>query len=493
MDCRNRMALLRRPPSLRDVVIEWPRWIRSVASKQVDGELHEALPDTSSMALIPAPRTRPKKTYPPAEVSFQKVSPIKDRPLPKETIQLGKILPEFTWTAAGVFLHGIGFEGLAFDRFAERNPRAFHLSHAAVRLWSDHMRAALSISDNEMRQMLDRSPKLLSVSFPQIDRTLKYLKKKFMLEDVRELRHVVMENPFVFHKDFEVHCNRGVSVLFERYKIAMPDMKHIVLRYPGVLSKIDESFLLSLIALFQKLIEMGPAQLGRMVRGAPEILSHTLFGLQERLSFLVHYQIKQILIRDMLLECPGLLNRRLTAELRHVVNFLEATLNAEQKMVRKILVDTPSVLLMDTEKDIAPNIAAIRNLGFSQHETTVMIVRCPKLLAIKIYDVASRRKLDFLFGELDRDRSVLLTYPQYMVCSWTENLLPRVAFLRHMNLKREIKEWPLMKIFGESDTEFCTRHVKTVPAKYRDFCENWTQTQKQFLDKWAPELTQASL
>ena len=493
MDNRNRMALLRRSLSLRDVVIEWPRWIRSVVSGRVDGELQETLLNDSSTDLIPVPDTRPKKTYPPAEISFQDVSPVKNRPLPTETIQLRNLRPEFASTAVGVFLHGLGFEGLAFERFSERNPRSFHLTHAVIRQWYDRMRESLSISDDELRQMLDRSPKLLSLPFSHIDRTLKYLKQKFVLEDVRDLRYIARENPSVFDQDFETRCDRGVSILIGRYKIALPDVRRIVLRFPGALSKIDEAYLLSLISLFQNLIGMSPAQMGRMIRDAPKILSHTLFGLQERLSFLVHYQVSQSQIRDMLLECPALLDRRLTADLRHLVNFLEATLNAEAKMVRKIIIRTPSVFRLDTEKDILPNLATLKNLGFSRHETTVMIVRCPELLAIKLYDAASRRKLDFLFNELERHRSVLLTYPKYMVCSWTENVLPRVAFLRHMKLHQEVKEWPLMKLFGESDVEFCTRHVKTVPQKYRGYRENWTRTEKKFLAKWAPELIQTTL
>lgn len=459
------------------------RWTRTITSTwKEENENVEGSASRSDLQTNAVPPSSIVSMFNEEDLSHNKEDSALSKPayskadfeIPDYIIPLSNLHPDFKETPVGRFLLDLGIDGADFERFTEHAPRAFHFTSAELSEWVQMTTSTLRISQNELKPFLKQKPKLLLCPSARIDKISKFLIDRLDLTP-EEMRSIVLQNPFVFDPGWEMIFNRAMNTLYEKFSITKEDVKLFALKSPTFLTLVESDKLQRILRLLGKLLKMSVSQISKLIQECPDLLRLSIFGINERIMFLVMYQLQENEIRDMLMKCPSLLSTRFTSELRHVVHYLEAALNVDKSIVRKIVYREPWVFKLDTEKDIEANLAVLKNYGFSRHETTLMLIRCPKILTIPLGSEEVKEKIQFLKDELGKDISSLITYPNYLTFSLKEHILLRVEFMKMMD-RMDYKQWPLMKLFGESDEEFCVRHVKTVLEKYEAFKTSWMKS-----------------
>lgn len=386
---------------------------------------------------------------------------------PNHPIPFSDLIPVFHQTATGRVLLELGMESLDLDRLSERNPKAFHLERQEIQSVVESIKQKLQLTNLELCSFVLKHPRILSISVEYLNTTFEFLKSRLKASD-QEVQWLMKSNPAIVKMGFESKFERGLNTLYDRFKVTAAELKELLINNPVLLNFIEESRLIPFASFLESRLGLSVSQIGRIIKDCPELLKQSKFGLSERMSFLLHYKLTESEIREMIMKFPALLNTRFTADLRHIVNYLEATLNADRHLVKKIIIREPSVFCLNTEMHIAPNLAALRNFGFSQHECALICVRCPAILTQTLNNSETRRKAKFLTGKLRKNRKDLVIFPTYLTLSMDELILPRVRFLQSLG-RKDYKDWPLMKLFGGTDQEFCIRHVKTTLDKFTLF------------------------
>eukprot|EP00210_Caulerpa_lentillifera_P007037 g6731.t1 len=390
-----------------------------------------------------------------------------DFTLPEQPIPFTELTPAFYPSATGRVLQELGMNASGLDRLGERNPKAFHLEKDKIKSVLSYLQNKLQLTDPELCSFVLVYPRILSISMEYVESTFEFLKSRLKATD-EEVQWLMKSNPSIIRTGFDFRFDRGLKTLYDQFKVTSSELKTMLVSNPGLLGFIEETRLIPFASFMDSKLGLGVSQIGRIIKDCPELLKQTKFGLNERMMYLVHIKITEVELREMIVKFPALLNTKSTANLRHVVNFLQATLNVDLHLVRKIITREPKVFSLSTEKQIGPNLAALRSLGFNQHETGLICVRCPAVLTRPLYDLETQRKVKYLGHVLRKRMRDLVIYPTYLTLSMDETIVPRVEFLRSLG-RRDHMDWPLLKLFGGSDQEFCIRNVKTTLEKFNQF------------------------
>jgi hypothetical protein len=271
-------------------------------------------------------------------------------------------------------------------------PSALDLKATTIQAKVEVMRLSLNLSDDDIRQLIEKQPSLLNLSAEDnLKPTLHFLAEQLGLQQ---------QSPSTSDQDI---------------------LRQIVLECPSVLT-ISIPNLQSKFQFFQKKVGFSVQETRKMILKEPKLLTSSVATLMERWQFLhKELQFPKDKLRELFLkENSRVFMKNLDGDLRpKIIFFFIMTLQMTKDEVLKLLLKYPPVMDISLENRLRPILQYLVQLEFSNYEVSRMMLKSPRFVTSALLTI--KHVVGYLRFELGLEasdvRRILYQTPQ--VCLHT--------------------------------------------------------------------------
>lgn len=391
--------------------------------------------------------------------------------------------PQFHLTPVGEYLTQLGCSGAKFYRICERNPRGFHGSAPELQASVAAMRTLIDLSDEEVVELLCLAPILLSYSKAYVDERIRLIRKKLKLNKV-DLKHVLMGCPPCFQEHFPTDFEAATSFLENELGIHMNKIRDWTINFPMFLSVATKEKLESVLGYFKKKFEFKSSHLVNALKREPRLVAGEIDRYQKTKNWLVKYGISNDDAKTMLQSSPEVLLYDLEDTIIRCLDWYHS-LGYKRPHILKIVLKRPQVLAFNL-RDAKECVRSLLALRFTREEVRVMIYRSPSILEVDMDSKEVQWKIEYMLDALGKSIKDLISFPEYVTCSFEDRIVARVEFLRQIG-RLDCIAWPLKKLYGDEDQTFCVNHAHKPFDRYRSFLTDWQTNKSPVMMKWTTE------
>lgn len=323
----------------------------------------------------------------------------------------------------------------------ERQPTILHLSaDMNISPTMLYLLRALDLGRDDLRALIVACPALLCYSITNLKSKIGFF-TRLMGYSVDECRELLLKQPNLLRASVSTGLVPRLQFLLGDVELPLDQLRLIVLKHPGIIiMSLDKNLVPKLVYYMIMKLQMNTAQLKKILLAYPRILDYNLDRniLPTTQYFVKGLDFSPAEFRNILLKFPRLFSHSLR-KIKYAVGYFRFELGMSALQVKKVLYRAPTILGLNTDANIKGKVEFLRqSLRLTDSELQTVLAAMPSLLILSS-DGNIQPKLDYLNQILHGDettelRDAVVRLPTLLGYSFEKRIRPRVEAILEAGL-----------------------------------------------------------